>query len=75
MRKNLEDSKGQILLWEEYDAVCEKENSLAKEQDDITALQENLKKAEIANGLFPYFSDYQESIAKEKSYTQKAACP
>ena len=24
MRKNLEDSKGQILLWEEYDAVCEK---------------------------------------------------
>lgn len=73
MRKNLEDSKGQILLWEEYDAVCEKENSLAKEQDDITALQENLKKAEIANGLFPYFSDYQESIAKEKSYTQKAA--
>lgn len=32
-----------------------------------------MKKAEIANGLFPYFSDYQESIAKEKSYTQKAA--
>ncbi len=31
-----------------------------------------MKKAEIANGLLPYFSDYQESIAKEKSYAQKA---
>ena len=44
---------------------------MQKEQDDITALQENLKKAEIANGLFPYFSDYQESIAKEKATRKK----
>ena len=73
MRKNLEDSKSQILLWEEYDAACEKERSLAKEQEEVNVLQENLKKAEIANGLFPYFADYQESIAKEKSYRQKAA--
>lgn len=72
MRKNLEESKGQILLWEEYDAICEKEKFLAKEQKKVTALQEDLKRAEIANGLFPYFFDYQESIAKEKNHTQRA---
>lgn len=71
MREKLEDSKGQILLWEEYDAACEKEKLLAKEQEEINALQENFKKAEIANGLFPYLSDYRENVAKEKGYTQE----
>ena len=71
MRKNLEDSKGQILLWEEYDAVCEKENSLAKEQDDITALQENLKKAEIANGLFLISPIIRKVLPKKKLHAKK----
>lgn len=31
-----------------------------------------MKKAEIANKLFPYFTDYQESITKAKNSKQKA---
>ena len=72
IRKKLEDSKGQILLWEEYDTACKKELLLSTEQEEMDVLQENLKKAEIANGLFPYFSDYQESIVKEKDYKKNA---
>ena len=72
MRKKLEDSKGQIVLWEEYDAACEKERLLSEEQKEMDVLQENLKKAELANGLFPYFSDYRESISKEKAYKKNA---
>lgn len=73
MRQKLDDCKGQILLWDEYDVVCEKETALSKEQKEMEDLQENLKKAEIANGLLPYFSDYQESVVKEKSYREKNA--
>lgn len=72
MRKKLEDSKEQISLWEEYDAACKKEILLSQEQEEIDFLQENLKKAEIANKLFPYFTDYQESITKAKNSKQKA---
>lgn len=71
MRQELEDSKGQILLWDEYDTICARKLVLSKEQKEMDDLQENLKKAEIANMLLPYFSDYRESIVKEKSYGQK----
>ena len=68
MRKNL-DSKGQILLWEDEQLVCEKENSY-KEQDDITALQENLKKAESANDCFLISPIIRKALPKKKLHAK-----
>lgn len=72
MRQELERRKGQILLWDEYDTIYARELVLSQEQKEIDTLQEDLKKAEIANMLLPYFSDYRESIVKEKNYGEKA---
>lgn len=72
-RQELEDKKGQLLLWKEYDSICERKEMILENQKEMEFLQENLKKAEIANELLPYFSDYQANIFKEERYKEKAS--